>query len=353
MTSFQNLNQATGQKISIDNQDFLFFGGTAYLGLLDNAAYISLYKEGIDCYGLNNGTSRSNNIQLGIYDAVEEEMARRFGFEASALFSSGYLAAQAAVRVLQEGKEVIYAPACHPALWLDGDSVINGSFDSWAISTVDYINNSSKTEFVVVSNCIDNLIPANFDFSVFANVSIGKQVLLILDDSHGIGIVHKNRISTSVEIFQKSENIDVLVVASLAKGLGTDAGVVLGKKGNLDKIKRHPMFLGASPPSPAAMYALKNGSVLYEEAFERLQKNIVYFNSRLLTDCGLSHIERFPVFSSLSSGLYAYLCQCNVLISSFPYPLSSSPPLNRIVLSALHSENDLDYLLEKYHGYDK
>lgn len=354
MTVFQHLHQPTSRSLDIEGQHYLFFGGTAYLGLLDNPAYISLFKEGIDRYGLNNGTSRSNNIQLGIYAEAEEKLASRFGFESAAVFSSGYLAAQAAVRVLYTDQVLIYAPASHPALWLDGSPhVESNDFASWALQTVQFVNSSPESHFIIVSNCIDNLQPANYDFSVFAELAEDKHILFILDDSHGLAVVNKNAISSDIHILTGKANVEVVVVSSLAKGLGTDAGVVLGPSHLLDQVKRHPIFLGASPASPASMYALIHGDAIYEDAFAKLHANIDYFLSKLPIGHGLRHIDRFPVFSSNSAELYQYLVENNILISSFPYPLSTSPLLNRVVLSALHSKVDLDRLVEIYTALSK
>lgn len=353
MTSFQNLDQATTSKVTIEGQSYLFFGGTAYLGLLGNAEYIELFKEGIDKYGLNNGTSRLSNIQLGIYDEVEAKMSIRFGFEAAVTFSSGYLAAQVAVRALKEDREVLYAPGSHPALWLDSNPTERETFQEWAQKTVAYINNSIQSTFLVVSNCIDNLQPATYDFSIFDSVSKDKDVLLLLDDSHGIGVVYQNSISSNLDGLKLAGNIEIVVVASLAKGMGTDAGLILGTSKSLRKVKKHPIFVGASPASPAAMYALANGDTIYKTAFDKLHFNMAYFKRHLPINSGLRHIDNFPVFSSVDSSLYRYLCQNNVLISSFPYPLPASPLLNRVIISALHSETDLNYLLEKYNSKSK
>lgn len=349
MISFQDLHQPTGRNLLIDQQSYLFFGGTAYLGLLDNQEYISLYKEGIDSYGLNNGTSRSNNVQLGIYQEAESKLALRFGFEASALFSSGYLAAQATVRALVDDRELIYAPASHPALWLSINPQSMQGFDSWAMDTVQYINTSANARFVIVSNCIDNLKPEKYDFSVFCNLNDDKEVLFILDDSHGLGIVNENAVSSDLGLLKRKSNIAIVIVSSLAKGLGTDAGLVLGDCENIARLKQHPIFMGASPASPAAVYALIKGDEVYKKAFEKLHDNIDYFSSHLDADSGLSQINGFPVFTSIDPSLYSYLSQNNILISSFPYPLPTSDPLNRIVISALHTKEDLDYLLHVYH----
>lgn len=353
MSSFKNLQQPTKGKLTIAEQTYLFFGGTAYLGLLADPEYISLYKKGIDKYGLNNGTSRANNVQLGIYEEAEDKLASRFGFGAAAVFSSGYLAAQATVKAVTRGREVIYAPGSHPALWLEGDPNVMGSFATWSVDTLAYINNSPHQSFVVISNCIDNLQPATYDFSIFSQVAADKEVLFILDDSHGLGILNKNAISTDLSLLKAKGNLEFLVVCSLAKGLGTDAGLVLGTHKSLEKVKKQPIFTGASPCSPAAMYALIYGDAVYERSFAQLQHNIRYFKDLLLGDKGLISVDKFPIFTAADADLYSYLCAKQILISSFPYPLASSSLLNRIVISAGHSDLDLNKLAQIYLGKKK
>ncbi|GGH09936.1 8-amino-7-oxononanoate synthase [Sphingobacterium alkalisoli] len=342
MKNLQYLNQPTGRFIQEDGRAYLFFGGTAYLGLLDNSDYITLYKEGIDRYGLNNGTSRNNNIQLGIYDEAENHTALRFGFEDAILLSSGYLAAQLAVKVFSKYGELIYAPGTHPALWVDGESNAEGNFDDWVVKTVNYINHSKKDEFVVVSNALDNLTPMLYDFSGFKALDVRKKVIFVLDDSHGIGVLKKNSISINMDLANQP-NLKLVVVASLAKGMGTDAGVVLGSKECIDNLLKHPIFGGASPPSPAGLYALINGEAIYEEAFDKLHNNISAAQ-QLFASLSFKSIPHFPVFTSVDSSLFNYLLESNVLISSFPYPFLTSPLLNRIVISALHEEADFRHI---------
>ncbi|MBL1409578.1 aminotransferase class I/II-fold pyridoxal phosphate-dependent enzyme [Sphingobacterium faecale] len=347
MIAFRHLHQPTGRYISKAGEPYLFFGGTAYLGLLDNPGYIDLYKKGIDTYGLNNGTSRSNNVQLGVYDEAEQRMASRFGFETAALLSSGYLAAQVAVRTLSAGKKVLYAPDAHPALWLEPVLMDERSFEDWRDSTIAYINASKETSFLIISNTLDNLTPRRYDFSPFVNLcDSSKHLFFILDDSHGIGIIHRDAISVDLGVMQKSPNIHLLIVASLAKGMGTDAGVVMGKNEIVQQVKANPIFRGASPPSPASVYALINGDSFYQSAFDRLHHNIFHLRGLLGRDSELCSISAFPVFTSRDVHLYRHLLHQRVVISSFPYPLSDSPLLNRIVVSALHEDDDLEYLAE-------
>lgn len=346
MTKFQNLHQPTGRIINIDEKDYIFFGGTAYLGLLDNPDYIELFKKGIDVYGLNNGTSRSNNVQLGIYNEAEDFLAKNFGFESSAIFSGGYLAVQATVRTFVQDKVVFYAPDAHPSLWLSAENKVVGDFDSWLIGVVDEINSSKEKEFVVVSNTLDNLKPEFYDFTPLLSIDSKKSITLIIDDSHGIGVINENAISVALEAFKILPNFNIIVVASLAKGMGTDAGVVLSSFANISILKRSPMFMGASPCSPAALFALINSEKIRSDAYDKLQRNIAYFRQRIQELECIKFIDNFPVFTSSESEMYSYLLENKVLISSFPYPLSTSPLLNRVVVSSLHTEDDLDLLSE-------
>jgi len=352
MTSFRHLHQPTNRTINIDQQEYLFFGGTAYLGLLVNEDYQNLVFEGIKKYGLNNGTSRSNNVQLGIYAEAEEILAKRFGYEDAAIFSSGYLAAQATIKSLASRGEVYYAPDSHPALWLtDKPYTLAEDFQEWLTKVVEEINCSANTDFVLIANAIDNLKPQLYDFTQLSLIDSSKNILLILDDSHGLAVVNKNDTAANVSSLSSFEHIQVVIVASLAKGLGTDAGIVLGNRGIISEVKETPIFMGASPSSPSFIYALTKSEAVYGEAYKRLHENIRHFESLLKVDFALNREKGFPVFTSTDSDLYHYLCNNGILISSFPYPLPSSPLLNRIVISALHTPEDIRKLTEVLHSY--
>ena len=341
MNNFTHLEQPTGRFITTADREYLFFGGTSYLGLATDQAYTSIFIAGIQRYGINNGTSRNNNVQQAIFDQAEDYAAKRFGFEASLLLSSGYLATQFLVRTLAAEGEVLYAPSCHPSLWLDEKPAATGSFIDWADAAVAYINQSPQASFIIVSNSLDNMKPEIYDFTVFRHIDQKKKIVLILDDSHGIGVTRKNDISFDRSNFH-SANIEVIVVASLAKGLATDAGLILAGQQRIKALKQSNFYTGASPSSPASLYAFIHGEHIYLEQFQKLQHNISYFQARIVSQ--LNTVSNFPVFSSTDSDLYAKLMDAGILVSSFPYPLATDPLLNRIVLNAHHTEADLDRL---------
>ena len=341
----RHLDQGTGREVVLGDRPYLFFGGTAYLGLNLHTGFATLFKEGLDRYGLNNGTSRTNNVQLGIYEDAEKYAAKKFSFGDAVLLSSGYLAAQLAVRQISKNyspDQILYSPCCHPALWLDGKPASAGEFADWANATVEHINNSKSDSFLIISNTLDNVQPQRFDFSVFQAIQPGKKVHFILDDSHGLGVFDPSE--TSVRISQKPE-LKLTVVASLAKGTGIDAGIILADQQTIDELRKTGVFVGASPSAPAFLYAFLNGGKIYQEQWEKLRANIRFFKQHLPHRNEWMYIEDYPVFYSPGKSYFDHLAANQILISSFPYPDPNDPPLDRIVLSAAHTQEDLEKLI--------
>ncbi len=340
-TAFSAINQPFGNKITVDGTSYLYFGGTAYLGIPKNPDFIQLYVEGINKFGLNNGTSRTNNIQLGIYDEAENLAAARYGAKAALITSSGYLAAQLTVKALSNLGEVSYAPATHPSLWLNTPPVAPDSFTIWKAETVERINASTAQNWVLISNSMNNLMPEIYDFTFLNQIDASKKLIVIIDDSHGIG-VNNGGLST-YPCLPDRPNTEYVVVASMAKALGVDAGIILGSKKIIEQLKKSPVFVGASPPAAAGLYAFINAGEIYQTAWQKLQENIDLLAKNLSSTW--KYELGFPAFLIDDPQIDRHFFKDRILISSFPYPSPTSAPINRIVLSSWHEKADIEKLI--------
>ena len=343
--NFNQLTGGLGPKITRNGQRYLYFGGTAYLGIPQNKSFLGHYLDGIHTFGLNNGTSRSNNVQLGIYDDAEKAAAQRHGAEAALIASSGYLAAQLAVHHFASWGQVVYAPHTHPALWTAGNPHVSGSFGYWSRHVVELINKSKANRWVLISNSINNLFPESYDFSFLQGIDPGKEIMLIVDDSHGIGVLGQGL--GCFPGLPQLPFVHVVVVASMAKALGVDAGLVLSSAAIIRQLKKTPVFSGASPPAAAGLYAFMQAEEIYQAEVLKLQSLCRYFSAGLgASKAEFAAMDGFPVYLSEDQQLASSLLQQKVLISSFPYPDQDGELLNRIVLSSWHQEKDLDILLK-------
>jgi len=340
-SDFKSISQPFSNTINIGGVKYLYFGGTAYLGMSQNPEFTALYIEGIKKFGLNNGTSRTNNIQLGIYDEAEKIAAERFGSENALITSSGYLAAQLTVNGLCDFGKVVYAPSSHPALWLENQYTNPKSFSAWKSEIVTQINSTEEQNWVLISNSMNNLFPEIYDFNFLAEVYNHKNIILIIDDSHGIG-VNNGGMGCFIKL-PKKENIECVVVASMAKALGLDAGLVLGSAKIIGKLKQTNTFIGASPPAAAGLFAFIKGEEIYKKAWLKLQEHTNFLVSKLTSHWKFE--PGFPVFYLNNPTLAEMLLTHKILISSFPYPNADSERINRIVLSSWHTIEDIENLV--------
>jgi len=326
----------------------LFFGGTAYLGIPHNEAFKKLVFEGIEIYGINHGASRNNNITLDIFSIAEIEAAKRFGAEDSILLSSGYLAAQLIVQHYFETHLLIYAPDTHPALWIGRSQAPRITFEEWAEKTINLISESEKP-VMIISNSLNNLIPEIYNFDWLNLIDPQKEFVLLIDDSHGIGITG-DRGEGIYSRLPQLPNIQNFVIASMAKALGFDAGLVLGNFAGIKNLRNSPVYAGSSPPSPGMLYAFVHGESVYMQELHNLRRNLRLFTDILESTKKLFFINDFPVFLLLDDEIATDLLKNGINISSFPYPDPKGKSIHRIVINSIHKKEELEILANRIHG---
>ena len=320
----------------------LFFGGTAYLGMPHNEAFKKLVFEGIEIYGVNHGASRNNNITLDIFSLAENEAARRFRAEDSILLSSGYLAAQLVVQHYFKTHLLIYAPDTHSALWIGNPEATRIKFVDWIEKTISLINTSDQP-VMIISNSLNNLIPEIYNFDWLKSIDPNKELVLLIDDSHGIGITGDQGEGIYSRLPQLP-HIEIFVIASMAKAMGLDAGVILGKRLSIKNLRSSAVYVGSSPPSPGMLYAFVHAGEIYRQELKNLHKNLRLFTDLLESTKNLFFINDFPVFQLLDDELGEDLLKNGINISSFPYPDPMGKSIHRIVITSIHEREELEIL---------
>ena len=348
------IDHLPGRTLNINNEEYLFFSGTSYLGIGHQHAFKAALIGAMSSYGTVYSASRNNNLQLEIYHKTEKYLADVNHAESSVTLSSGLLAGQLAIKCFPE-HQFIYAPNVHPALW--AESKIEMQFADYQ-DFCERINNVVEAQLkpiVICCNSIDPLKCLSYDFGWIKSLPGDKDITLIFDDSHAIGIAgftDIQNINTAHGIgnyykYKKiaSAGVNIIVISSLAKAIGIPGGIIFGDTEFIEKVKKSPYFIGASPIVPAYLHAFMHTAVLYSDALELLKRNIALFislNRKFLVY--FRYLPEYPVFYAENEKLYEELLQRKIMISSFAYPNPNDKPLTRIVLSALHNEDDIKIL---------
>lgn len=342
-----------GREIELKGNKFLYFGGTSYLGLQTDMAFQQVYIANILKYGTNYGASRKANLKLSIYGEAETLLANWIGSESCATVSSGYLAGQL-VRQTLDSKEhkLFYAPNTHSSLYIMQQGVSLKPFVSFTaldIAIRDHLVTKKGITPVVFLDAIDFSGYNYPDFKGLKKLPL-EEILLVIDDSHGIGIIGEEG-SGVFRYLQRLNPKELIVCCSLGKGFGIQAGAIFGQNKRLAQFTNTAFFGGASPAAPAAMASLLDGQEIILEKRAILKNNLALFKSKVKNLDRFRWMEGHPAFSFTDLVLTDYLKQHKILVTSFKYPDENSALMSRVVISAHHTREDVLYIANLLNGY--
>ncbi|MCL6265466.1 pyridoxal phosphate-dependent aminotransferase family protein [Flagellimonas myxillae] len=333
-----------GRTIHKNGKEYLYFGGTSYLGLQLDKEFQDLYIKNLKRYGTNYGASRKSNIQLSIFEKAEAHLANMVGSQACITLSSGYLAAQLVVQTLvQQGHPTIAVPNAHIAL--STDNVINTSSPEEFHAKLNEMLNLGKDAVpAILFDTIDFSKGQYPDFAMLRQLPLDK-VILVGDDSHGIGLVGANG-NGCYSTLKELQPAQLIVCCSLGKGLGIQAGAIFGTKSTVDVLRDTAFFGGASPAAPAFLSTLLYAGDIYKERRARLFEHLDYLESLPDILQLFTHINGHPTFEFRNLELANYLEGKGFIFTNFNYPDHKGPIVSRIVLSAYHKKQDVQDLVD-------
>jgi 8-amino-7-oxononanoate synthase len=347
LTNF-SINNSPNRTILIDGKEYHFFSGTSYLGMNQDEDFKQLFIDGMTRYGMSFGSSRNGNLQLDIYEQAEEKMAQFVGCQKALTLSSGMLAGQVVAQYLKPlNCAFFYAPQSHSANFHEPNiDLPNMSFEAWTETIIEQILKSNSYHSVIVCNSNDALKATRYNFNWTTQLPDNQVITLIIDDSHGLGITGENGSGIFREIVVKS-NVRLIVVSSLHKAMGIAGGVVFGDNHLIERLRNTAFFASCSPIAPAYLYAYVHADEIYAKNLQKLQENIERFRLQVLDYQLFSYLPNYPVFYTSEDDLYDFLFQNGIFIYSFAYPIRTGKPNTRIVLSACHDVEQIDFLAKK------
>ena len=341
-------NQLPSRIFTTNHQEYLWFSGTSYLGMPHHQGFRGNFAKALAQYGMSWGSSRNSNIRLDIYEKAEIELAKFANIPAALTVSSGMWAGQLVVNFLQKpNTKFFFAPKTHPALWNGSTLQLEDwekslSYSDWASKIVEKVQECTTKNIVICSDSVGSPYVEAFDFQWINQLPVDKNITVVMDASHSFG----------VKTFPRSVKVRFIITASHNKAMGMTGGVILSDPETVSSIRQSPMFAGASPMMPALLETFVNSLEYFTEQQQKLSENITYFNSLIPQNSFLDYIHNYPAYCTHQSGVHEYLKENGIMTACFPYPTSTDLPVTRLVISALHLEEDLKKLAELVENYN-
>ena len=339
-----NVNQFPDRIIEIDQEQYLYFGGTAYLGLPTNKVFQELVVKNILKWGTTYGSSRSANIKLTAFENGENFLAKFIKAESAVTVSSGMLAGKIVIDELKKQTDSFFHfPDNHPAIQVQ---------DSLPVFINEKINprllDSKSEKITLLTDAVSGFQTKAIDLSIINQIPNHKEITLLIDESHSLGILGKNGCGIYSDI-----NLPIkrkIMVSSLGKAFGLTGGVTASDTSFINQIKEQDIFVSAAGMNPAFVQTLADASVLYLIQHQKLLENLNYIDRKLMRSNNIKFDKTYPLIYLQDENLIEKLKENNIIIANFKYQQNTNN-LNRIVVTANHLYEDLDKLISVLNDY--
>ncbi|HXH99584.1 MAG TPA: aminotransferase class I/II-fold pyridoxal phosphate-dependent enzyme [Sphingobacteriaceae bacterium] len=336
------LDGKPGRTAVINGKKFLFFSGYNYLGIDKVPEFLQLLQEGLERYGWLFPSSRISNTRLAIFEECEALLSEITGSEETVLVSSGFNAGRLATHF--NVNDIMNAPDSHPSI--NRNAAANSDFKEWGNWFVQTTNANPADHSIFASDSLNPIKATLNDFTFLKHTK--KRVSGIIDDSHGIGMTGEQGKGVA-SIVPALTNLDYIFTYSLSKAFGIAGGAVSCSKERAALIRTLPDYTAVTPPAPAQLYAFLKAQHIYAIQREKLFNNISYLGECIKDILGIKFNPDYPIVLLPEAFDEKVLFDNNIIISSFSYPDPSSAKVNRLVLNALHTKEDLEFIAECLH----
>lgn len=341
------LNHSAGRTVLVNGHEYLFFSGYSYLGISHVPEFIALVKEGLDKYGVLHPSSRISNTQLNIFEEMEAMLSHLTSQEETVIYSSGFLAGRAVVDLLARNAWQCYiAPFTHPALQNNTAITLN---DNWQHFLPDLIEQSTTEHVVIMFDSVNPLTATINDGSFLLNLPRNKKIVCVIDDSHGIGLLGEKGEGISA-MLPRLANVEYIITYSLSKAFHINGGAISCSKKTAALLKQSPFYTASTSIAPSLCYAFIKGQHVYNLQREKLYGNMALLQNELSNNSSVHYHQQLPLVILSTLLNEDYFTKHKIIISSFAYPNPSGDKINRIVLSALHTGEDIKLLCKLIKG---
>lgn len=333
--------------VSVNEKDYLFFGGYDYHRLSRHPQVLAAIRETLDKQGLNCSGARVTTGTHRLHLDFESLLAGFLRCEDSALLPAGYMANLALFESLAAGDYYcFYHPDCHPSLHM-AMRLSGLPAEALALNLDDIqrqIRKSGKKPLIVTDGIYDTLPPLR-EYHALAKRFDG---MLLIDEAHCIGVLGEKGRGAAEHFELPAEKL--ILSGSLCKGPGVSGGFVAGPEKIICRVRSSCTYSTTSsvtlPLTAAAIASLK---ILREhpEMIHSLQRRALAVKEQLIAAGWSLSLHPGPVIAlypqnEQSEKLFNALETAGIYPSRISY--YNKPDYFRFALSSAHSDSEIEDL---------
>lgn len=352
-----------GPKVFLGNKKCLNFCSNNYLGLSNSKELIDSVIEDLYENGLGTSSVRficgtqKNHIKL------EKELSNFLSTDSAILFSSCFDANTGFFETILSESDAIISDELNHASIIDGVRLCKAgryrykNNDMRSLETVLHKASMEKTGLkIIVTDGVFSMDGVICNLREVCDLAEKYDALVMVDDSHGVGVMGKTGGGTP-QHFGVESRVDI-VSGTFGKALGgASGGYIAGRKPIIELLRQssRPYLFSNSIAPPVVAATLKALSLVEggQEVRSKLRQNVEKVRETLLTAgfvCSGGGHPIIPIIlgdSHLALSMAERLLEKGIFVTPFSYPVVPVGKSRiRLQISASHSSSDIDNLLD-------
>jgi glycine C-acetyltransferase len=361
-SNIRSLSSPQGAYLVIEGEKKLNMCSNNYLGLANHERLREAAINAIKDFGVGPGAVRSIAGTMDLHGQLEDLIAEFKKADAVLTLQSGFQANTAVIPLLAGKNDTIISDELNHA------SIIDGVRLSGCQNKMIY-KHSDMTD---LERCLQQerpgrtLIITDGVFSMDGDIAKLPEIVelaekydaaVLVDDAHGEGVLGKGGRGI-VDHFDLHGRVDV-EVGTFSKAIGTVGGCVAGSKELVEYLKQRgrPFLFSSATTPPDVAATIESFKILMEneDLVDKLWDNGKYFKEKMSAlgfDIGHSETPITPVMvgeAAKASEFSKKLFEEGIFATSIGFPtVPQGTARIRVMISAAHSKDDLDFAVEKF-----
>ncbi len=353
--------------LKINGRSLLSFCSNDYLGLASHPDIAAALKKGVDRWGVGSGAAHLVSGHTAVHHELEEALAGYTGRSRALLFSTGYMANLGVVNALMGKGDLVVEDRLNHASLIDAallSSALSGSvFKRYPHNNVERLElwlaeSEPQARKLVISDSVFSMDGVLADVPELVRVCQDYDAWLMLDDAHGFGLLGEQGAGVAQEFHLDQQQLPVYM-ATLGKAMGVAGAFVTGSDALIETLiqkARSFIYTTAMPPALASAL-LVSLKIARQENWrrEKLKALIAQFRSGC-EQLGLKLLDSMTAIQPVLTGsikntvqLSQALEEQGILVTAIrPPTVPKGTSRLRVTLSAQHSEQDIERLLNAF-----
>ncbi len=357
----KTLEGPQGAWVQIKGKKLLNFCSNNYLGFADHPQIVEASKKAIDEYGVGPGAVRTIAGTMDIHHKLENKLAEFKGVQAALSVQSGFKANLSAIPSLVGKGDTIISDELNHASIIDGCKLSRAEIKVYSHNDVDSLESVLKQDLPGKKLIItDGVFSMDGDIAPLPEiVKVAKKygAMTMVDDAHGEGVLGRSGRGI-VDHFDLHGEVDI-EIGTFSKALGVMGGCIAGREELIKYIKQkaRPFTFSSALTVPDTAATLEAINILSnsDELVNKLWDNAKYFKNGIADlgfNTGGSETPITPVMigdAKDASKFSEKLFEEDIFAQAIGFPLVPHGQARiRVMISAAHSKEDLDFALEKF-----